>query len=258
MAAVSALLLVTALAASFSACFLGVRALFAVAAARKGAGAPGAPGLARLKDRLAGMPLVRGPLDRSRRLREEMLFKQQMPDAVRLLCIALDAGSSLTKALEYAAENTEAPLSDELRKTVWDLQAGQGFDEAMGRLRARTRGSEFSYLAVAMEIQHRCGGSLSGVLQTIAGSLRKSAELAESLKTQTAQGRLSARIVAAMPVLIVLAFSLFTPGYLATFASSPLGAVLLFLALSLEIGGIAWVRKTLDVDLSSHLGGEGA
>lgn len=257
MEAVSAFLLLMALAASFVACSLGARALMMQATLRA-KGQRGAPSARALRERVLGLPVARHFAARAGDLRESMLFRRQMPDAIRLLCIALDAGSSLVKALEYAAENTEEPLSRELKRTVWDLQAGQGFDEAMGHLRERTKGSEFAYLAVAMEIQHQSGGSLSEVLQTISESLRKSAELAESLKTQTAQGRLSARIVSAMPVLIVLAFSLFTPGYLGAFVSSPLGVVLLFLAASLEIGGILWVRRTLDIDLASHMGGDRA
>lgn len=257
MAPISALLLVTALVAALAAGTAGAGALL-------GLGRPSAQGarraLGRAADALVGLagsvPLLRRSLDRRRAARRDLLYREQMPDALRLLCVALDAGSSLVKALEYAAENAEEPLAQELRRTVWDLQVGQGFDEAMAHLRERTGGAEFAYLAVAMEVQHRSGGSLADVLGTISASLRGSAELAESLRTQTAQGRLSARIVAAMPVAILGAFSMFAPSYLAMFVSGPLGIALLALAIALELCGVAWVRRSLSLDLSSHLGGD--
>lgn len=258
MAPLGACLLLMAIIASFVCFSVATRALFRWASGHHGkTKAKGALGEG-LGRKMRSLPVVRERVERAERRKREALLKRQMPDALRLLCIALDAGSSLVKALAYAAENVDEPLASELKRTVWDLEAGQGFDEAMSHLRERTGGSEFSYLAVAMEIQHQSGGSLSDVLQTISGSLRKSAELGESLRTQTTQGRLSARVVAAIPVAIVLLFSLFSPGYLASFVSSPLGAVLLVLAVALELVGVFWVRKSLDVDLSAHVGGGAA
>lgn len=259
MAVLSALLLLAALAFSFEAarrlacCALAAGPALLLQARSR------AQGLVRfLRGRLMRCNVVARLLERRRERRRAAQLRQAMPEMLRLLCIALDAGSSLVKALEYAADNCDEPLASELSRAVWDVKSGQGFDEAMRKLRSRTGGSEFSYLAVAMEVQHRSGGSLSTVLDAVSSSLQKSAELEEELRTQTAQGRLSARVVALMPFAILGVLMLFSPGYLGSFFASPLGVLMLAFALVLELAGILLVRRVLAIDLSAGTLGEGS
>ena len=158
-------------------------------------------------------------------------------------------------ALRYAADNCDDPLAGELKRTVWDLEAGQGFDEALENLRARTGGSEFAYLAVAMEIQHQSGSSLTNILENVSTLLQQSAELKEELRTKTAQGRLSSRIVALVPFVLLGILSIFSPGYLVEFLSSPLGICLFALAMLLEVAGVLLVRRALAIDFTVDLEG---
>ena len=251
MAPHAALLLILALLGTFEAVRRGMAVFLELAAATpRGRRARGA-GLADALSRV----LSRGPLSRLRVAAQERerqrKLRAAMPDMLRLLCIALDSGSSLPRALEYAAENCEEPLAGELAHAVWDLKAGQGFDEAMAALRRRTGGAEFSYLAVAMEIQHRSGGSLSSVIEAVSSSLEKTARLEEALDTQTAQARLSARVVMLMPVAILLVLSVLSPGYLGAFFTSVLGVCLLVMAVLLECMGIVLVKRVLALDLSA-------
>ena len=108
-----------------------------------------------------------------------------------------------------------------------------------------------------MEIQHRSGGSLGEVLASVSDSLRQSAELEEELRTKTTQGRLSARIVAWMPLALAALITVLSPGYFGAFFSSPLGIALLITALLLEVAGVLLVKKALAVDLSAAPGGGG-
>lgn len=211
----------------------------------------------RALERVYGRMLASTPISRMlggyrHRKRVEAL-EQGMPEVLRLLCTALESGSSLVMALRYAADNCSEPLAGELKRTVWGLEAGQGFDEALEKLRQRTGGSEFAYLAVAMEIQHQSGGSLTDILESVAGLLQQTAELKDDLRTKTAQGRLSSRIVTIMPFALLAILSVFSPGYLTGFLSSPLGVCLFVLALLFEAAGIVLVRRALAVDFSVDL-----
>ena len=176
-----------------------------------------------------------------------------MPQGMRLLCIALDAGSSLVKALDYTAQNCEEPLAGELKRVVWDLRAGQGFDEAMAHLSKRTGGTEFAYLAIAMEIQHKSGGRLGDVLQSVSKMLQQNIELTQDLQSKTAQARLSARVVSLMPIVLLVILSLLTQNYIGIFFSTPIGIVMFFAACVLELLGIVLVRKSLNINLCEGL-----
>ena len=254
MAPFSAVLLVIALVATGAAayCIAGILTHLwgnSRALVEKGRGL-----LARMRELAMGSTRLSRALASARKRRHLRELKQGMPEALRLLSIALDAGTSLVKALEYAADNCSEPLAGELKRTVWDLQAGQGLDEALQGLRARTGGSEFAYLSAAMEIQHRSGGSLGEVLASVSDSLRQSAELEEELRTKTTQGRLSARIVAWMPLALAALITVLSPGYFGAFVSSPLGVALLVTAMLLETAGVLLVKKALAVDLSAAPG----
>lgn len=200
-------------------------------------------------------PFISKKIDDFSRRKRMAEMEAELPEVLRLLCSALESGSSLLMALRYAASNCREPLSSELKRTVWDIEAGQSFDEAIEGLRKRTDGAEFAYLSVAMEIQHTSGGSLTEILDAVSAMLKQSAELKEDLRTKTAQGRLSSRIVAIMPFALLAIFSVFSPGYLAGFFGSPAGILLFILALLLEAAGVVLVFRALRIDFCVDLEG---
>ena len=72
--------------------------------------------------------------------------------------------------------------------------------------------------------------------------------LRRSLRVQTAQAKLSARIVVVMPFILVAAFSLVSPDFLMPFFTSVFGYALLGLALVMQVAGIVLVRRALSVE----------
>jgi len=66
---------------------------------------------------------------------------------------------------------------------------------------------------------------------------------------QTAQARLSAKVVSLLPLFLVAAMSLTMDGYLATFFSSAGGLMLLAAAVGMEAAGIVLIRRILRIDL---------
>lgn len=257
MGATPLLCLTVSLLATFASVFTGLRAVLGRelrlrATTPRAFGAAQRTGFAR---RLKGVPFVGERLDALAHARRDVALRSCVPEALRLMSVAMETGSSVVQALAYAARNCAEPLASELKQAVWDLESGRTFDEAMEGLRERAGGTEFAYLAVAMEIQHRCGGSLAAVIDTVAETLRQMARLEEELKTKTAQGRLSARIVAIMPMALLVVLSLVSPGYLTGFFSSALGVVMFVFALALELLGVLMVRRALAIDLSCGMGG---
>ena len=85
------------------------------------------------------------------------------------------------------------------------------------------------------------------VLEAARESVEGEIELARSLKVQTAQAKLSARIVTVMPFVLIALFSFMSPGFLDPFFASVPGMVLLALALVMQVGGVMLVRRTLAV-----------
>ncbi|MCL1847622.1 MAG: type II secretion system F family protein [Coriobacteriia bacterium] len=192
--------------------------------------------------------VVLGKAKKSLDLWEEKLI-EQIPDALRSFGICFNAGYSLQQAFEQAALDTPAPLGMELRQASFDVNAGRSIGEALAALEMRTQASDLRFAVVALEIQHRTGGSLQELLENAAEAVVASCDLRRQLGVQTAQARLSAKVVTILPLVLVAVLSLAMDGYLNTFFSSPAGLGILFIALGMEAIGVLAIRKILGIEL---------
>jgi tight adherence protein B len=174
---------------------------------------------------------------------------EQIPEALRSLGLCFNAGYSLQQAFEQTAQDTPDPLGAEMRQASFDIAAGRSIGEALSALERRTDASDLRFAIVALEIQHRTGGSLRDLLENAADAVLASAELRRQLGVQTAQARLSAKVVTILPLVLVALLSLAMEGYLQSFFSSPEGLGILFAALGMEALGVLMIRRILGVDL---------
>ena len=170
-----------------------------------------------------------------------------VPDSIQGMKSCFQAGLSLEQTLEYLANHTNDEMAKVYKKALRSLRLGGSTPEALNILRVEVNAPEFIFVIAALDIQHKTGGSLSSVLQDAEEAARGQFELERSLRTQTAQARLSARVVSAMPVVLVGLFSLITEGFLDPFFSSVAGFLLLLLAICMQVAGVFMVRKTLHV-----------
>lgn len=154
--------------------------------------------------------------------RREAALRDEIPDALRSLGVCFRAGLSLMQTLEQTAS------------------------EALALFRQRADVPELAFVAVALDVQHRSGGSLAAVLDAARESVESEIDLARSLKVQTAQAQLSARIVTAMPFVLIALFSLMSPGFLSPFFESMAGMALLAAALVMQVAGVVLVHRMLD------------
>ena len=104
--------------------------------------------------------------------------------------------------------------------------------------------------ALALDVQHQVGGSMRPVLEAARETVEGELALRRALRVQTAQARLSARVVTVMPFALVAVFSLVSKGFLDPFLQSPLGLGLLGLACAMEVAGVLAVRRMLNVEVS--------
>jgi len=181
--------------------------------------------------------------------RRDEALREQIPDALRSIGLCFSAGLSLQQALLQTAQETPEPLGGALVQTGYDMQAGCSVPEALTALQQRTGSRDLQFVAVALEIQHTTGGSLQDILENAATAVTAAFELRRSLKVQTAQARMSARIVSLMPVALVAVLSLAMEGYLQTFFSSTTGFLLLVTALAMEVIGVLAIRRILGIGL---------
>ncbi len=192
------------------------------------------------------LPWVVVKLRQAKRRRD---LASQLPDAIDILSAALRTGFSLLRGVQTVAGQMQPPISDEFRRLAAEVQMGMGTSEALDNLVDRTQCYDLELVVAAIQIWSEVGGNLSEVLDNIAETVRERLRLQGEINAATAEVRLSAGILFAMPICIALAVNVLNPGYLEPLFTTPVGLTLALTAGLLMSLGALLIRKMLDVDI---------
>lgn len=174
--------------------------------------------------------------------------REAVPLALESMSACFSAGFTLMQTFGQVASDVKGPLGETFNRAARVLEMGGSAKSALDILREGAYASELAFVAVALDVQHQSGGAMRQVLDAASDTVKGELTLRRALRVQTAQAKLSARVVAVMPFILVAAFSLASPDFLAPFFSGPVGYGLLALAILMQVAGIALVRRALSVD----------
>lgn len=171
--------------------------------------------------------------------------REEVPEALRSMGACFRSGLSLLQTLKQVAHELEGSLGELFEVAARRLEMGATVEEALAVMRNARHVPELAFVAVALDAQHQSGGSIGTVLEAARDSVESELELRRTLRVQTTQAKLSARIVTVMPFLLVALFSLMSPGFLEPFFASWTGMALLALALVMDAAGVIIVHRML-------------
>lgn len=178
-------------------------------------------------------------------------IRESVPDILRSMGVCFEAGFTLLQTFRQIGQETRGPLKAPFMRAAHVLETGQGASEALAELRQGSAVGELAFVVVALDVQHQAGGSLRQVLDAARDTVEGELALKRSLRVQTAQAKLSARVVSVMPLVLVALFSVVSEGFLTPFFASPAGYALLALAVGMQLAGIALVRRVLSVEVGA-------
>lgn len=184
----------------------------------------------------------------SARARERSIrFSAQYAEVLDFMARSMRTGHDLLTSMRIVGEEFPEPIGEEFRRAVEEVSFGVQIDEAIGNMAERVTCYDLGYLIACVSIQRETGGSLSGALSNLAKTIRERTMFEGKVRVLSAQGRLSAMVLCALP-LMVLGFMYFTnKDYVAVFWTTRTGEQLLTAAILLLIIGSAWVMKTVRV-----------
>lgn len=175
-------------------------------------------------------------------------IREAIPDALRSMNVCFGAGLSLLQTFKQVASEIEDPLSSIFQRAANELETGKSTSEALVVFKESSV-DELAFIAIALDVQHKVGGSMQQVIDTVRESVESEIALRRALRVQTAQAKMSANVVSIMPLLLIALFSLISQDFLAPFFQSAAGFALLAVAIAMQVGGILIVRKTLRIDV---------
>jgi tight adherence protein B len=181
--------------------------------------------------------------------RRESAFLAQLPDTLQMLAGSLQAGYSLPQALDTVVREGQPPMSVEFNRALVESRLGMPVEDALEGIGHRLASQDFSWVVMAVRIQRDVGGNLAELLMTVADTLRERERLRRQVKVLSAEGRLSGWILGGLPVVFFLYLVLANPTYLRPLWTTPLGVVMMVLALLLLAVGAFWLRRVIKVEV---------
>jgi tight adherence protein B len=175
-------------------------------------------------------------------------FEEQLPDTLNLVSTSLRAGYSLLQAVEAVGEEAPDPTRREFGRAMAEIRLGKNMDDSLDGIADRMGSQDFDWTVMAIGIQREVGGNLAEVLQTTAETMVHRNRLRREMKALTAEGRISAIILAILPFGLAGFIWLTNPAYLEPLLESTLGLIILAGGVVFIGIGIFWMSKIVKVD----------
>jgi tight adherence protein B len=179
----------------------------------------------------------------ARRRRYRRAVERSLPEVATAVADSLSAGRSLRASLAGSVASLDGPPAAELARLVAELELGAPTAQVVEGWRERMRSERVDAFAAALLSQRLAGGDLAGLLRRFAAGAAERERVAEDARSATAQARFTGLLVVAMPTGAAVFAELLQPGFLVELLGSPPAAVLLALAVALQLVGFAAIRR---------------
>ncbi len=192
------------------------------------------------------LPYVYVLIMRHRRLRA---FEKRFPEALDLLTRAVRAGHAFSTGLEMIGKELAEPVAGEFRATFEEQNFGLPLRDALLNLAERVPIIDVRFFVTALLIQKETGGNLAEILEGLARVIRDRFRIYGEVRVRTAQGRLTAAILMALPPAMMLVIGLLNPGYMHVLYVDPMGPKMLIVAGILQVLGAMWLWKIVSIEV---------
>jgi tight adherence protein B len=175
--------------------------------------------------------------------RRRAAFADQLEDSLQLLAGSLRAGHSLLRAIDAAVHESESPTAEEFSRVTNQNRVGRPLDDSLGDTAQRMDSKDFAWVAQAIAIHRTVGGDLAEVLDTVGQTIRERNQIRRQVKALSAEGRMSAYVLVALPFVVAGLLVLTNPGYLTRLTESIVGWIMIGGAAVMLTIGALWLRK---------------
>jgi tight adherence protein B len=170
-------------------------------------------------------------------------FENQLPDLLITLAASLKAGHSFRQGIQTVVDEGQAPASDEFKRVMTDTQLGRPMEDALMEMSARVGSNNFSFVITAVTIQRQVGGSLAGLFDMVAETVRQRQQFARRIKSLTAMGRMSAYVLIGLPFFLALAMTVINRSFMAPLWERHAGHVMIAVGLAMMAVGSLLLKK---------------
>lgn len=181
--------------------------------------------------------------------RRQAAFEDALPDALQLLSGSLSAGFSLPQAIDAVAREGGEPIAGEFGRAVAEARLGILVEESLAGIADRMDSENFRWVTMAVRTQRDVGGNLAEVLSIVSQTMRDRAKLKRQVTALSAEGKLSAYVLLALPLGMAVFLFGFRRSYVAPLYHDAFGIIMLVVSNILLGLGFLWMRAVIKVEV---------
>jgi tight adherence protein B len=170
-------------------------------------------------------------------------FENQLPDLLITMAASLKAGHSFRQGMQAVIEENQDPASKEFNRVLAETRLGRPMDAALSEMASRIGSKNFEFVITAVTIQRQVGGSLAGIFDMVADTVRDRQQFARKIKGLTAMGRMSAYVLIGLPFFVLGVITLVNSEYMSPLWHTTTGHKLMIVMLVMMGFGSLILRK---------------
>jgi tight adherence protein B len=176
-------------------------------------------------------------------------FVAQLELVLRLMSSALRTGMGLRQSLNMVVDESPDPARYEYARVIGQANIGVSILDALDDLATRIPRQETMMMARVIRVQSQTGGDLGKILDQLANTIKERRRIKRKIQALTAEGRVGAVILAALPPFLGLWLSVTQPHLRELLLYSSIGHGTLLLVLILEVLGVFTLSRMLKVKI---------
>ncbi len=184
---------------------------------------------------------------KSRADKKKMEFLKLFPDAIDMMIRGVKAGLNIGRIMKLVSVESKDPVASEYRIISQKLDLGVEPEKVLQEAADKIDLEEFRFLVVALVLQMENGGMLGEILANLSSIVRKRLELGLKLKAMSAEARMSAIVLSALPFLFAGIMALLNPAHLKIFTEPGSGQTLLKVLIVLFSLGTFFMLKATKI-----------
>lgn len=176
-------------------------------------------------------------------------FSGQLGDALMTVSNCLRSGFSFRQAIGRVSTDMPDPIAEEFKAALLEVSYGASMESALSGIARRMENRDMEMINSAIMVQQQVGGNLSEVIDNISDTIKDRIRIRQSLKTLTAQGRMSGLVLGLLPVFALIGLTILNPEYMSTFYTTDFGRILLLVSFLMECTGFLIIRKIVNIKI---------
>jgi tight adherence protein B len=170
-------------------------------------------------------------------------FDEQLPDMLVTMAASLKAGHSFRQGIQSVVDEGVDPAAKEFMRVLNETRLGRPMDDALNDMAARVGSKNFEFVMSAVTIQRQVGGSLAGLFDMVADTVRQRQQFHRKIRGLTAMGRMSAYTLVGLPFVVGLAIYAINRDYMKPLLTTSTGHKLIILMFVMMAIGSLLLKK---------------